>query len=96
MDQGPICKTTSDGTVWFNQHGKLHREDSIAIEWPDGHKIWHLNGNVHRVDGPAIDQPNGDKSWYLNGLPYTFDEWKVEVRKYYETQEDYLLMLLKL
>jgi hypothetical protein len=49
--------------------------------------------------GFMIDWGNGHKKYYLDGLygmGISFEEWKVKVRKYYDTEEDYLLMLLKL
>jgi hypothetical protein len=71
-------------------------ESTLAIA-PSDYKEWRLNGKLHRVDGPAIEYANGDKTWWLNDKYYfSFEEWKQEVRNYYDTQEDYLLMLLKL
>ena len=31
------------GKYW-NQNGKLHREDGPAVEWVDGSKEWYING----------------------------------------------------
>lgn len=56
-------------------------------------RMLHL---LHREDGPAIIDRTWGCSWYLDNKLLSFDEWKKEVRKYYETEEDYLLMLLKL
>ena len=53
-DLGTIC--------WYNEKGKLHREDGPAIEWADGDKIWYLNDKRHREDGPAIEWANGYKA----------------------------------
>ena len=59
--------------------------------------VWEThNGKIHRIDGPAAEYANGDKEWYLNDRFMEFSEWKQEVRQYYDSQEDYLLMLLKL
>ena len=74
----------------------LHRIDGPAVEWQDGAKFWYLNDKRHRIDGPAVEWADGRKSWWLNDQFMEFSVWKTEVRKYYETDEDYLLMLLKL
>jgi hypothetical protein len=64
----------------------------------DGVQRWTDGKYYHRIDGPAIISLHGEWrcNWYLNGALYSFEDWKIEVRKYYDTQEDYLLMLLKL
>ena len=74
----------------------LHREDGMAVELADGTKYWYLNGIRHRIDGPAVEWADGYKAWYLNDIYMEFQKWKQEVKKYYDTEEDYLLMLLKL
>lgn len=77
-------------------NGTIHRIDGPAIEYTNGNTVWCLNGKVHRINGPAYEGADGVKAWYLNHRSMIFDEWKQEVRKYYDTDEDYLLMLLKL
>ena len=62
----PECKTDRFGNKHWYLNGKLHREDGLAIEYPDGSKVWYLNGKCHREDGPAVEHSNGNKSWYLN------------------------------
>lgn len=54
-----------------------------------------LNHGITKINGPLI-QIMGIDFYYLDGKCMNFQEWKQEVRKYYETDEDYLLMLLKL
>ena len=83
------------GHFWYFK-GSLHRENGHAIEWANGTKSWFLNGKRHRIDGPAVEAVDGFKAWWLNDYEVEFREWKQEVRKYYDTEEDYLLMLLKL
>ena len=57
----------SNGTIkYFNDEGKLHREDGPAVIYPDGTKFWYVNGHRHRLDGPAIIRPY-QKRWYVNG-----------------------------
>jgi hypothetical protein len=80
--------------------------EPIKIQDEDGNIFWTLldmhavyGKQFHRIDGPAIEWASADenaKHWYLNDKRYTFEDWKIAVRKYYDTQEDYLLMLLKL
>jgi hypothetical protein len=96
MEQEPTLKISAGGTKSWRIKGKVHRVDGPAVEWPDGTKEWWLNEKRHRIDGPAIDRTTGDKSWWLNDEYYSFEDWKIKVREYYDTQEDYLLMLLKL
>ena len=46
---------SKDGTNrWYNDHGKLHREDGPAIVTSDGHYCWYRNGKLHREDVPAV------------------------------------------
>jgi hypothetical protein len=55
---------------WYDDNGKLHRDDGPAIECSYGlkNKSWYINGLRHRLDGPAIEDCDGYKSWYLNGI----------------------------
>jgi hypothetical protein len=89
---------TEGGIIPYYQWGTwdLHRVDGPALEVHCGDKHWYFDGKSHRIDGAAVEFNCGDKRWYLTGRRLTFEEWKVEVRKYYNTEEDYLLMLLKL
>ena len=58
----------NDNTIyWYNEDGRLHREDGPAIEYASGTKSWYLNGQLHREDGPAVEWADGTKKWYLNG-----------------------------
>jgi hypothetical protein len=96
MEDNLNCDIDRFGVKRWRVNGAFHRMDGPAYERPCGDKHWFLNGKCHRIDGPASEYANGDKMWYLNDMALSFEEWKVEVRQYYETQEDYLLMLLKL
>ena len=92
-------KVNVHGDIFYYKDAELtifHREDGHAVEWVDGDKAWWLNGKRHRIDGPAVEGLDGFKAWWLNDEHMDFQEWKKEVRKYYDNQEDYLLMLLKL
>jgi hypothetical protein len=94
---GPAVEYASGSKVWY-LNGKVQRVDGPAIEYGDGNKEWYLHGKCHRIDGPAVEftHPTKAHGWWLSGTQYSFENWKVEVRKYYDTEEDYLLMLLKL
>ena len=35
------------GTKCYYLNNLLHREDGLAIEYPDGDKIWYLNGIMY-------------------------------------------------
>jgi hypothetical protein len=52
-------------TVWENEQGQTHREDSPAVERKDGSKQWWINGKRHRLDGPAIEWTEGKMFWYV-------------------------------
>jgi hypothetical protein len=62
----------SDGKPerFYNDQGKLHKEDGPAIIWPDGHMEWWLDGKKHRNNGPAICHRDGLKEWDDNGNLY--------------------------
>ena len=46
---------------YYNDNGKLHRENGPAVVRENGSRVWYFNGEQYRVNGP------GDKQWYLNG-----------------------------
>lgn len=55
---------------WFNEEGKLHREDGPAQVWASGIQEWYKNGKLHRMDGPAVIYPldsHGVDKWYFEG-----------------------------
>lgn len=63
------------GTIkWYNEEGKLHREDGPAVEYSYGTKYWYQNGKLHREDGPAIEHSNGVKEWFFNGVRMTEED----------------------
>ncbi len=95
MEKEPTLTKYSNGGKYWRVDGYLHRIDGPAVIFEDGAKEWWQHGKRHRIDGPAVEY-DGGKSWWVNGKLYSFEEWKEEVGKYYETNEDYLLMLLKL
>ena len=94
-EDGPAIEFADGDKCWY-LNGKRHRIDGPAFEYTDGSKYWYLNDKSHRIDGPAVEYADGTKDWWLNDQFMEFQDWKQEVRKYYDNQEDYLLMLLKL
>ena len=52
---------------YYNNSGRLHREEGPAVIWPNGECEWYRNGLRHRDNGPAIEWPDGSKEWYQNG-----------------------------
>lgn len=67
-----------DGTKFWYQNGKLHREDGPAAEYSDGTKKWFKDGKLHREDGPAIEYTNGTKMWLQNGFFHREDGPAIE------------------
>ena len=68
-------------TFWYNEKGKLHRENGPAIEWSGGSKRWYINDKLHREDGPAVECASGYKCWYLNDEKYTEQEFNAKMNK---------------
>ena len=63
-----------DGTKgWFNEEGRLHRDDGPAVILPNGAEEWFRHGTRHREDGPAEIYPNGTKIWCQNGFAHRED-----------------------
>jgi hypothetical protein len=76
--QQPTCTILSNGTKKWYLHGKRHREDGPAIEYPNGTKQWYLHDQLHRVGGPAIEYDDGDKEWYQHGKLHREDGPAIE------------------
>ena len=68
----------SDGSKFWYQNGKVHRDDGPAITWSDGAKHWYQNEKRHREDGPASEYPDGSKFWYQNGKRHREDGPAIE------------------
>jgi hypothetical protein len=58
-----------DGNYYYNEFGRLHREDGPALEHISGRKMWYYDGKKHRLDGPAVEYANGFLIWYINDEP---------------------------
>ena len=52
---------------WFDEEGKLHREDGPAVIFCGFVKEWYLHGKLHREDGPAVIYADGTVEYWLNG-----------------------------
>ena len=68
-------KVYDNGSKYWYQHGKRHREDGPAREFSDGSKFWYQHGKRHREDGPACEYANGTKHWYLDNKKLTEQEF---------------------
>jgi len=76
---------------YFNEKGKLHREDGPAIQrfFRSGkidYQYWYINGELHRTDGSAYISlyPDGslyNKEYYINDKELTEQEFLVYSRK---------------
>ena len=62
-----------DRIEYYDNAGRLHREDGPAIEYFNGDKYWFIHGTNHRLDGPAIEWTNGTKHWYVNDKLHRID-----------------------
>ena len=61
----------SDGSKFWYQKGKLHKENGPACEYASGGKQWYQNGLQHREDGPAQEWSDGRRYWFINGKRIT-------------------------
>ena len=44
---------------WYNEQGKLHREDGPAVEYANSDKVWYINGEkLTEAEFNAIVQQN--------------------------------------
>ena len=65
---------------YYNDAGRLHREDGPAIVYANGYQEWYQNGRRHRVDGPAIEYANGAQEWWIHGVEYTQREYYAQLK----------------
>lgn len=74
-------KVMSDGTVWVDEQGHLHRDDDLPAFISDtGEMQWVQHGVFHRDgDKPALVKANGVQVWGKNGKIHrdTVDEHEV-------------------
>lgn len=69
-------KMFEDKTEYYNENGRLHREDGPAIEYNNGSEAWLKNGLYHRIGGPAVTSTVGGaitKYYWLNGKRHRED-----------------------
>lgn len=88
-----------NGTFWYDEEGRFHREDGPAVDWNTGLKQWRIHGNAHRLDGPAIIRENGTFDWCINNH-YVTDlifSWAVEMQIDLDnlTEDDKILIAMK-
>jgi len=77
-DQESQKYVDSDGSMWLDQHMRLHRIDGPAIERNNGDKEWWLHGAWHREGAPAIEHADGYKEWRMHGKKHREDAPAVE------------------
>ena len=52
--------------LWYDESGRLHREDGPAIVHANGNWSWYRRGRLHREHGPALKKKTG-MEWWQNG-----------------------------
>ncbi len=74
---GVECQIDSDGSKFWYQDGKLHRDNDLpAVEWADGSRSWYKDGKHHRDNGlPAIIRSDGECYWLVDGKPVPPPAW---------------------
>lgn len=50
---------------WFDDLGRLHRENGPAVEYLNGDFSWYVSGVRHRLDGPAV-KLGDDLYWFYH------------------------------
>jgi hypothetical protein len=85
VDDGVTIETYADGTKYYYQHGKRHRDDGPAVERADGYKSYYQHGKCHRDDGPAIEYASGSKSYYQHGKRHRGDGPAIESANGYKS-----------
>jgi len=51
---------------YYDDEGRLHREDGPALDFGDGIICWMHHGHTHRVGGPACVGYDGTEYYYQN------------------------------
>ena len=75
-----VKKDKWGNTVYFNQHGRIHRVHGPAVIHRDGSQ-WCANGVRHRTDGPAVVMADGRHiEWWLNGKMLTEQEYNERIK----------------
>jgi hypothetical protein len=64
----PVIIESGDA-YYYDEEGRLHREDGPAIERTDGSQEWFFEGERHRGDGPAIIRADGTTEWWWFDSP---------------------------
>lgn len=61
---------------WVNEAGKRSSpdNDTPAIEWYSGTKLWCEDGQLHRLDGPARICIDGTEEYWLDGKIYSKED----------------------
>jgi len=64
--KGPAIIYTN-GSKFYYQNNRLHREDGPAVIHADGEQQYYQNGKLHRFNGPAVIYYDGDVEYWENG-----------------------------
>ena len=63
---------------WYDECGRLHRDDQPAVIFWNGCQKWYDRGLLHRIDGPACWWNADDVEYWINGVHLTEDEFKFQ------------------
>jgi hypothetical protein len=75
--------------IKVNEVTEIPNDFTGILEFSNGAKLWKVNGNWHREDGPAYEREDGTKEWWLSNCQYTEEQWKIEVEKLREKENDF-------
>lgn len=92
-EEQPQMSVSTYGTKSWMLHGKLHRINGPAVEYPDGDKVWYLHDKRHRDGGPAVEYADGGKEWWRHGKRHREDgpacEWSSGRKEWYLNGVEY-------
>ena len=63
---------------YYDEYGRFHRLDGLAIERANGTNEWYYNGKRHRLNGPAVEYLNDGKEWWVNNKLHRLDGPAIE------------------
>ena len=52
---------------------RYHNDNSPAVIYDDGTKVWVQHGLIHREDGPAVMWADGSEAWYQYDMRHRVD-----------------------
>lgn len=85
---------------YFDDQGRLHREDGPAQIFDTGEENWCFHGKLHRIGGPAVVRVDYFEYWVDGKLHRTdgparefvgpfseYSEWHVDGKCFFEKKE---------